>query len=134
MQTVLNCITFSLSALYPEAVFIMPQLPCFCAVHLKINDQPESLYAILYCMEKDLCLMNEWAGFLQRWGLTNVAISLLNGTRPLMIPISQFLIMSSSFFGPNKASLKFQKFIDLLEDDTASKEFSDYLQAGADLP
>ena len=78
--------------------------------------------------------MNEWAGFLQRWGLTNVAISLLNGTRPLMIPISQFLIMSSSFFGPNKASLKFQKFIDLLEDDTASKEFSDYLQAGANLP
>lgn len=78
--------------------------------------------------------MNEWAGFLQRWGLTNVAISLLNGTRPLMIPISQFLIMSSTFFGPNKASDKFQQFIDLLEDDTASKEFSNYLQAGADLP
>jgi hypothetical protein len=85
-------------------------------------------------MEKDLCLMNEWAGFLKRWGLTNVAISLLNGTRPLMIPISQFLIMSSSFFGPNNASGKFQKFIDLLEDDRASREFSDYLQAGGNLP
>ena len=78
--------------------------------------------------------MNEWAGFLQRWGLTNVAISLLQGTRQLMIPISQFLIMSSSFFGPNKASDKFQKFNELLEDDQASREFSDYLQAGAELP
>jgi hypothetical protein len=78
--------------------------------------------------------MNEWAGFLKRWGLTNVAISLLNGTRPLMIPISQFLIMSSSLFRPNNASGKFQKFIDLLEDDRASREFSDYLQAGGNLP
>lgn len=77
--------------------------------------------------------MNEWAGFLKRWGLTNVAISLLQGTRPLMIPISQFLIMSSSFFGPKKASDKFQKFIELLEDDAASKEFSEYLQAGGNL-
>jgi len=84
-------------------------------------------------MEKDLCLMNEWAGFLKRWGLTNVAISLLNGTRPLMIPISQFLIMSSSFFGPGNASGKFQKFVYLLEDDHASREFSDYLQAGGNL-
>ena len=78
--------------------------------------------------------MNEWVGFLQRWGLTHVAISLLNGARPLMIPFSQLLIMSSSFFGPNNAPGKFNKFIDLLEDDTALKEFSDYLQAGVDLP
>jgi hypothetical protein len=85
-------------------------------------------------MEKDLCLMNEWAGFLKRWGLTNVAISLLQGTRPLMIPISQLLIMSSSFFGPNNASGKFQKLIDILENDQVSKEFTDYLQSGGDLP
>jgi len=78
--------------------------------------------------------MNEWAGFLKHWGLTNVAISLLNGTRPLLIPISQFLIMGSSFFGSKNISVKFQKFIDFLEDDQASRDFTDYLQAGGDLP
>jgi translation initiation factor IF-1 len=42
--------------------------------------------------------------------------------------------MSSSFFGPNNASGKFQKLIDILENDQVSKEFTDYLQSGGDLP
>lgn len=78
--------------------------------------------------------MNEWAGFLKLWGLTNGAITLLNGTRPFLIPLSQILVMSSPFFASKDTRVKLQKFIDMLEDDQASKEFATHLQAGIDLP
>jgi len=79
-------------------------------------------------MEKDLSLMNEWAGFLKRWGLTKIAISLLGGAQPVLLLLSQLLIIGSPFITSRDHGDQLSPFIAMLEDEQASAQFARYLQ------
>ena len=79
-------------------------------------------------METRDSLKDEWAGFLHRWGLTQPAILLLDGLRPLTILMAQVLRMGNFMTRAWDPAGNIQKLADMLEDDQAADEFTDVLR------
>jgi hypothetical protein len=95
-------------------------------MHVRFNAfMLESNYAILYDMSEDSALFKEWAGFLKRWGLTKLALSVLDGAGPLTLVFSQLLHMGAV---ANLADLQVKNLASVLEDDKSSALLADYLR------
>jgi len=83
-------------------------------------------------MEMDNALFDDWAGFLRDWGLTKIAIILLDGARPLHLLFSQFLLMGQGIIRPFSQSGRMQALANVLEEEGASQAFLEHLRKGMD--
>ncbi len=81
-------------------------------------------------MENLDSLKDEWAGFLHKWGLTQAAIVLLDGLRPLTILMAQVLRMGVFMTNAWDPSGKIQQMADMLEDDQSTVGFIESLRHG----
>ena len=68
----------------------------------------------------------DWAQTLQQKKLTGLAVTLLDGTGPLRILISQALMGFLPLFGQNRDS-SWQSFALMLEDSAECRSFTTYL-------
>lgn len=76
-------------------------------------------------MSEDPALYEPWAAPLRRWGLTKVALFLLDNVRPVALLFSQFLHMGA-VGGSGEGQVKTLAFI--LEEDQACASFTEYLR------
>ncbi len=72
----------------------------------------------------------EWARFLQRWGIRQPASALLEAAGPLSILAAQFIYLGQPFLGQN-TSLK--AFAQLLENREESRSFAAFLREETNL-
>lgn len=96
-----------------------------CKFQLNVFCVPEFTYAILYIMNEDSALYSRWAGFLNRWGLTKLALAVLDGAGPLTLILSQMLQMGA--FGKNDDNLLIKLALTLENKDTCNL-FADHLR------
>ena len=82
-------------------------------------------------MEKDRALWPDWAGFLKRWGLTRIALTLLDGARPLAVLFSQMLYMGQVFFAAVSTHGHVKALASVLEEDDTARAFADFLRRDA---
>lgn len=82
-------------------------------------------YAILYIMNEDSALYYHWAGFLKRWGLTKLALSVLDSARPLTLMLSQTLQMGTFVKGDDDSLIKLAS---VLENKDSCDSFAEYLR------
>jgi len=82
-------------------------------------------------MEKDHALWTDWAGFLKRWGLTKISLTLLDGARPLAVLFSQMLYMGQVFFAAASTSGHVKALASVLEEDDTAWAFADFLRRDA---
>ena len=83
-------------------------------------------------MEMDNALFDDWAGFLKHWGLTKIAIILLDGASPLHIFFSQILLMGQGVMRIFLPSGRVQALAKMLEQEGASQALLEHLRKGLD--
>jgi len=75
---------------------------------------------------------NVWARFLHRWGLSEIALTMIEASRPVHGLMAQFIYLSSptlsTFIAPNRI----EGFAAMLEDPDESRSFAAFLQEESD--
>ena len=79
-------------------------------------------------MDEEFAFFLDLAGFLKRWGLTKVALSLLDGAQPMVLLFSQMLLMGQAFVLTDKPSNKIAALATILEGDESVHALAEYLR------
>ena len=80
-------------------------------------------------MQPDRKFWPEWARFLHRWGLDNVAAALLETAGPLTIILAQLVYFSQPLIGQGQSTRqRLQALAGLFEDQEESRSFAIYLR------
>jgi hypothetical protein len=73
-------------------------------------------------------IWDSWADFLHRWGLEHITTALLEAAGPLKMLGAQLIHFSSPFLTSISKQAHLETLADLLEDQTASKAFIEYVR------
>jgi hypothetical protein len=79
-------------------------------------------------MQADRTLWPDWAGFLQRWGLRDIAVLLLDAAGPLSFLGAQLIYIGQPFFGRAAPRSSLTALASLLEDQAELKSFVSFLR------
>ena len=79
-------------------------------------------------MPKDRSFWPEWAHFLHRWGLSDLAALLLDAAGPLNILLAQAVHAGRPFFGRNSPDERMQALASLFENQEESRSFAAFLR------
>lgn len=81
-------------------------------------------------MQADRSLWPNWAGFLQRWGVDEIAAYLLDAGGPLMVLASQALYFGQPFLRQSMPEGHLQALVNLLDDQEEAQNFAAFLREG----
>lgn len=84
-------------------------------------------------MNAEDSLFIEWANFLKSRGLKDLALTLIEHAKPLILLMSQFMYLGFAFVKPFGFSKHLNTMAFLLEDDQAIDTFIGYLEKGQSL-
>lgn len=79
-------------------------------------------------MQADRDLWPEWAGFLQRWGLRDIAVVLLDAAGPLSFLGAQLIYFGQPFFNRSAPQRNLAALAALFEDQSEMKSFAAFLR------
>lgn len=72
-----------------------------------------------------------WSATLGKWGLQDLAASLLEGSSPLTLVAAQFVYFSEPMLDTFVPKGHLKALAELLEEPTATQEFIEYLREGS---
>jgi hypothetical protein len=75
-------------------------------------------------------IWHSWANFLHKWGVSDLAASLLEMGGPFNILAAQAVHFSQPFLGTFIASNQLEVMADMLEDEAETNSFIKYLKGG----
>jgi len=79
-------------------------------------------------MQPDRSYWEEWALNLQRWGLREIAASLLEAAGPLTILLAQAVYVGQPFLNGQLAGERLQSLAQLFENPAESRSFATFLR------
>lgn len=79
-------------------------------------------------MPKDRSFWPEWARFLHRWGISDLAALLLEAAGPLNIFLAQAVHAGRPFLGPKLPDDRAQALASLFENPQESRSFAAFLR------
>lgn len=72
----------------------------------------------------------EWAAFLEHWGLKSLAVAMMEHARPLFPLAAQMMFLGTPLFKGVRFGAHYDALIALMGDEARIVSFCEYLQAG----
>jgi len=89
---------------------------------------PFSILCYTDCMQKERSFWSEWAHFLHRWGLAELAGALLESAGPLNVLLAQLVYAGRPFLGQSVSEDRLSALAVLFEDKEESRTFAAFLR------